>query len=86
MVDVAADLDRVRVRCQGRVVAEHPRVWARGTTITDPIYVQTAAWLRKQFQQPRAVLGERDDLARDLSDYDRAFGLNDQLNDAEGIS
>lgn len=24
MVDVAADLDRVRVRCEGRVVAEHP--------------------------------------------------------------
>ena len=77
MVDVAADLDRVRVREQGRVVAEHPRVWARGTTLTDPAHVQTAAGLRKQFQQPRSVLGDRDDLARDLSDYDRAFGLND---------
>jgi len=30
MVDVAADLERVRVRCAGRVVAEHARVWARG--------------------------------------------------------
>ena len=77
MVDVAADLDRVRVREQGRVVAEHPRVWARGTTLTDPAHVQTAAGLRKQFQQPRSVLGDRDGLARDLSDYDRAFGLND---------
>lgn len=77
MVDVAADLDRVRVREQGRVVAEHPRIWARGTTLTDPAHVQTAAGLRKQFQQPRSVLGDRDDLARDLSDYDRAFGLND---------
>ncbi|MGI8625987.1 MAG: hypothetical protein ACR2J5_05365 [Geodermatophilaceae bacterium] len=33
----------------------HARVWARGTTITDPAYVEVAAWLRKQFQQPRAV-------------------------------
>jgi len=74
MVDVAADLERVRVRAEGRVVAEHARVWARGTTVTDPAHVQTAAGLRKQFQQPRAAAAG-DDLARDLSDYDRAFGL-----------
>ena len=55
MVDVTADLDRVRVRCEGRIVAEHVRVWARGTTVTDPVHVEIAAWLRKQFQQPRAV-------------------------------
>jgi len=81
MVDVAADLERVRVRADGRIVAEHRRVWARGTTVTDPAHVATAAWLRKQFQQPRAVAAAGDDLARDLSDYDRAIGL-----DAEGIS
>jgi hypothetical protein len=75
MVDVAADLERVRVRADGRVVAEHCRVWARGTTVTDPAHVETAAWLRKQFQQPRATAAAGDDLARDLSDYDRAFGL-----------
>lgn len=84
MVDVAADLERVRVRCEGRVVAEHPRVWARGTTITNPVHVETAAWLRKQFQQPRpAAAAAGDDLARDLSDYDRAFGL---VSDDEGAS
>jgi Mu transposase-like protein len=80
MVDVAADLDRVRIRLEGRVIAEHRRVWARGMTITDPAHVEVAARLRKQFQQPsiHAVVG--DDLVRDLSDYDRAFGLG------EGIS
>ncbi len=55
MVDVAADLERVRVRAEGRIVAEHVRVWARGTTVTDPVHVETAGWLRKQFQQPRAA-------------------------------
>jgi hypothetical protein len=75
MADVAANLERVRVRVAGRVVAEHARVWARGTTITDPAHVQTARWLRQQFQQPRVVVGDRDDLTRDLNDYDRAFGL-----------
>jgi hypothetical protein len=36
LVDVTADLERVRVRANGRVVADHRRVWARGTTVTDP--------------------------------------------------
>jgi hypothetical protein len=75
MVDVSADLERVRVRADGRVVAEHQRVWARGTTVTDPAHVRTAAVLRKQFQQPRPTTTAGDDLVRDLADYDRAFGL-----------
>jgi Mu transposase-like protein/helix-turn-helix resolvase-like protein len=89
MVDVAADLERVRIRAEGRMVAEHERVWARGMTVTDPAHVEAAAWLRKQFQQPRAAVAGDDlaqdlaqDLVRDLSDYDRAFGLGDQ----EGIN
>lgn len=89
MVDVTADLDRVRVRCEGRTVAEHRRVWARGTTVTNPVHVEVAAWLRKQFQQPRAVgaVGAAgDDLVRDLSDYDHAFGLHDQPSDPDGVS
>jgi hypothetical protein len=89
MVDVAADLDRVRVRCEGRIVAEHVRVWARGATVTDPVHVETAARLRKQFQQPRAVgaVGAAgDDLSRDLADYDRAFGLHDSASDGDGVS
>jgi hypothetical protein len=84
MVDVAADLERVRVRAEGRIVAEHARVWARGTTLTDPAHVEAAGWLRKQFQQPRTAAAAGDDLVRDLSDYDRAFGLSD--TDVEGIS
>jgi uncharacterized protein (DUF427 family) len=46
MVDVTADLDRVRVRADGRIVADHARAWARGTTITDPAHVEQAALLR----------------------------------------
>jgi hypothetical protein len=79
LVDVSADLDRVRVRADGRVVADHPRTWARGQTITDPTHVQTAARLRTQFQQPRPgqATSTDSDLVRDLGDYDRAFGLID---------
>ena len=83
VVDVAADLQRVRVRVDGRVVADHDRRWARGMTITDPVHVQIAARLRAQFQQPRAALAAGGDLTRDLGDYDRAFGL---LDDEPGTS
>ena len=74
LVDVAADLDRVRVRADGRLLAEHARVWARGMTITDPAHLETAKTLREQFRAPRPVAAG-DDLVRDLADYDRAFGI-----------
>jgi transposase len=76
LVDVTADLDRVRVRAAGRIVADHVRIWARGTVVTDPAHLDAAAALRREFQRPRAVAAG-DDLARDLADYDRAFGLID---------
>jgi len=75
MVDAHADLDQVQVRLDGRLIAEHPRVWARGLTITDTSHVTTAARLRREFQQPRTQ-ATGDGLVRDLADYDKAFGLN----------
>lgn len=84
MVDVTADLERVLVRSDGRIVADHARIWARGTTVSDPEHVQIAARLRNQFQQPRTVDSAGDELARDLGDYDRAFGLN--TGDGEEVS
>jgi len=80
LVDVSVDLERVRVRAEGTVVADHARVWARGMTITNPAHLEAAARLRKMFQVPRVVASGSDDLARDLTDYDRAFGLvSDEL-------
>jgi hypothetical protein len=78
MVDVSADLDRVRVRLEGRVLADHARGWARGVTVTDPTHVATAAVLRRQARAPRTAPAA-DDLSRDLADYDRAFGLGGQV-------
>ena len=75
MVDAHADLDRVQVHLDGRLITEHPRVWARGLTITDPCHVDTARRLRQEFQQPRARAVD-EGLVRDLADYDRAFGLD----------
>lgn len=74
MIDASADLDRVQVRLDGRLITEHPRVWARGLTITDTSHVETAKRLRQAFQQPRTQAAG-DGMVRDLADYDRAFGL-----------
>ncbi len=86
-VDVHADLDRVEVHHDGRLVAGHDRVWARGQTITDPAHVAAAKVLREQFQRPRPAPDPHDDLARDLADYDRAFGLIDHARtDGEEVA
>ena len=76
-VDVAADLDLVRVRHSGRLVAEHQRRWARSMTVTDPAHVQAAAVLRRAYQgrDPHPADDPAHGMIRDLSDYDRAFGL-----------
>jgi transposase len=76
-VDVHADLTRVEVRHEGRLVGAHERVWARGMTVTDPAHVAAAKVQREQFQRPRAVADPDAGLVRDLADYDRAFGLID---------
>lgn len=74
-VDVAADLETVRVRHGGRLVAEHSRRWARSMTVTDPAHVATAAALRHDYQHPTPP-GSDEAMVRDLADYDRAFGLD----------
>ena len=55
-------------------MAEHPRIWARGLTITDTAHVDTAKRLRQEFQQPRARAGA-DGLVGDPAAYDETFGL-----------
>jgi transposase len=74
-VEVAADLDGVRVHCDGRLVADHVRCWARHQTISDPDHLRAAARLRAE----RAAVTGRDDTQvqlRCLADYDAAFGLD----------
>jgi transposase len=75
-VEVRADLERVQVWCDGRLVADHPRCWARHQTISDPAHLAAAARLRAE----RATTTRRDEAEvqlRCLADYDAAFGLDD---------
>jgi transposase len=76
-VEVRADLERIQVFCDGRLVADHERCWARHQTLSDPDHLAAAAQLRRD----RAVIGQAAGGAevqlRCLADYDAAFGLDD---------
>ena len=50
-IEVTAGLDRVRVFCDGRLVAGHQRAWAKHQTITDPGHLAAA---RKPLRRQRA--------------------------------
>jgi transposase len=75
-VEVAADLDRVWATCDGRLVADHQRCWARHQTISDPAHLRAATRLRAE---RAAITGhdEREVQLRCLADYDAAFGLDE---------
>jgi transposase len=74
-VEVVADLDRVRVFCQGRVVATHERCWAGGQTITDPAHRDAAAALRQAHRTAPRPRAETEVQQRNLADYDRIVGV-----------
>jgi transposase len=72
---VRADLDRVRVWCDGAVVADHERVWARHQTISDPAHVRAAQLLRQQRFALVQPATETEVEHRRLADYDTALGV-----------
>src|SRR5262249_31024521 len=47
-IEVVAGLDRVRAFCDGKLAADHERVWARHQTLTDPAHWAAAQALRRQ--------------------------------------
>lgn len=83
-VDVAASPDRVRVCCEGQVVASHERSWAKHHVVTDPGHKETARKLRwamaEDREQRQAGARRHADghpvALRALPDYDALFGVD----------
>jgi len=75
-IEVIADLERVRAFCEGRVVADHERIWARHQTLTDPAHWAAAQALRRQRLTVIARPAEPEVQIRCLADYDHALGLD----------
>jgi len=78
MVDVAADLEQVRIFDGKHLIGVHDRRWCRRQTVTDPAHVAAAAVLRAAYQTPPDPVSLDDMLTRDLSYYDDMFGLGRQ--------
>lgn len=79
-IEVIADLQRVRVLCDGKVAADHERVWAWHQTITDPDHLEAAKVLRRTRVGALRPVREADaEIAvekRRLTDYDTALGID----------
>jgi len=75
-IEVAADLHRVRVACEGRLVADHERIWAKHQTITDPVHLAAARTLRRERLELVRPAAQSEVEQRDLAVYDTALGTD----------
>lgn len=78
-VEVIADLCRVRVFCDGRMMADHQRLWARHQTVSDPDHVAAVKVVRRNYLElTRPTTDQLEVEVRRLADYDTALGLTEQ--------
>jgi hypothetical protein len=74
MIQAGADLSRLQVWCEGRLVADHQRVWARHQTISDFDHLLAGRLLRRdRVEVLHPVQTEVE--VRNLADYDSALGV-----------
>jgi len=78
-IEVTAGLHRVTVACDGRLVADHDRVWARHQTITDPAHAAAARLLQRDRITVMRPPREAEVQIRCLADYDTALGLTEAV-------
>jgi transposase len=74
-IEVFADLARVRVLCDGKLVAEHDRLWAKHQTVSDPEHLAAAKLLRRERIGLLRPAPEPEVEIRCLGDYDTALGV-----------
>lgn len=75
-IEVMAGLARVRAWCDGKLAADHERIWARHQTITHPAHRAAAQALRRQRLAVVKPAAEPDVQIRPVADYDTALGLD----------
>jgi hypothetical protein len=73
-IQARADLSRLQVWCEGRLVADHQRVWARHQTVSEFEHLLAARLLRRyRVEVWHPVQTEVE--VRNLTVYDSALGL-----------
>jgi transposase len=78
---IRADLNRVRVLCEGSVMADHERIWAKHQTLADPQHLAAARLLRRGRVEMLQPLAQTEVELRSLTDYDTALGISADLDD-----
>jgi transposase len=76
-IEVVTDLDRVRAYCDGKLVADHPRIWAKHQSLTAPEHEAAAKQLRRDRIGLLRPAPEPEVEIRCLGDYDTALGIDD---------
>jgi hypothetical protein len=76
-VAIRADLDAVRVYCDGHLVADHLRCWADHQTLTDPDHAEAAVAMRRRRRLIASGSTDAMVACRDLTDYDRMFATDE---------
>jgi hypothetical protein len=84
-VEVVADLTRVQAHCDGQLVADHQRLWAKHQTVSAPEHVAAARALRRERIGLLRPAPEPAVEIRCLGDYDTALGL-DGIADDGGVA
>ena len=80
-IEVVADLTRVQAHCDGQLVADHQRLWAKHQTVSAPEHVAAARALRRERIGLLRPAPEPAVEIRCLGDYDTALGLDDLADD-----
>jgi transposase len=87
-IEVVADLSRVRAHCDGQLVADHERLWAKHQTVSAAEHVAAARALRRERIGLLRPAPQPAVETRCLADYDTALGLDDatDVDDEGGVA
>ncbi|MCC6495505.1 MAG: IS21 family transposase [Propionibacteriaceae bacterium] len=69
-IEIVVDLHRVQALCEGRLVADHERLWCKHQTITDPGHAAAGHQLRRARTGMLRPVAEAEVEQRNLSVYD----------------
>jgi transposase len=75
-IEVLADLHRIKAFCDGRLVADHERIWGWHQTLSDAEHVAAAKLQRRERVGALRPVAEPEVQIRCLDDYDEALGLD----------
>jgi len=85
-VEVHADLARVWATCDGKLVADHQRVWARHQSVTEFEHQVAAKALQRGRADLLKPLLDADVQVRHLASYDTLLGIDADLTDRDGAA